>query len=388
MSIQFSISSQDFIENVQEKWPLLMKSAAFTENFSWRDVNEIFTRSDVASKDFKLAYDGIRPKDEYVESYLDVGTLRHRLIKSAVYDFLRRGATLIAAKINNEPKVHAFSKRVADYTGRRVVSSAYAAFGTKDSYRSHWDTRDVFAIQVLGRKRWILHRPTLELPLYTQQSRDYEHLYPCPRESYLDVILEAGDVLYVPRGWWHNPQPLGEGSFHLALGTFPAYAIDYLGWALNQMPDFLPARKSLSGWEHDEAAITAISEHVGDLLRDRESYSRFMDAFVGATRVESTLAIEMFGDSAADHIGDEVALRLATDMPQWLPDGYVLANGTKLNLSGQSLQIVHLIVANPGITVADLATRLSESDSLELRQLLTELCRQDVLELVYPQRQC
>ncbi|HZS80703.1 MAG TPA: cupin, partial [Herbaspirillum sp.] len=119
MSIRFSVSSSCFVEQYQEQKPLLMKGAASTDDFSWRDANEIFERSDITSEDFKLSYDGIRLKNEYVESYLDVGALRHRLIKPAVYDFLRKGATLIANKISNEPKVHAFSKRVADYTGRR-----------------------------------------------------------------------------------------------------------------------------------------------------------------------------------------------------------------------------------------------------------------------------
>lgn len=364
-----------------------MKGAASTDDFSWRDANEIFERSDITSEDFKLSYDGIRLKNEYVESYLDVGTLRHRLIKPAVYDFLRKGATLIANKISNEPKVHAFSKRVADYTGRRVVSSAYVAFGTKDSFRCHWDTRDVFAIQLIGRKRWILYEPTLELPLYSQQSRDYEHLYPCPTEPYLDIVLEAGDVLYVPRGWWHNPLPLGEGSFHLALGTFPAYVIDYLGWALNQMPEFLPARKSLRDWEHDEDTVADIARHVGVLLSDQENYSRFMDAFVGATRVETPLAIEMFGNAAAGSIDKDVGLRLATDASQHrLPEGYILANGTKLNLSEQSQKLIHYIAAFPGITLADLTDQLPELDAHKLRQLVTELCRKDILELVRQQR--
>jgi ribosomal protein L16 Arg81 hydroxylase len=381
MSIRFSVSSSDFIENIQEKKPLLMKGAASTGHFSWRDANEIFERSDVASKDFKLAYEGIRPKEEYVESYLDVGTVRYRLIKSVVYDFLRKGATLIAAKICNESKVHAFSKLIADFTGRRVITSAYAAFGTKESYRSHWDTRDVFAVQLLGRKRWILHKPTLELPLYTQQSRDYEHLYPCPSEPYMDVILEEGDILYVPRGWWHSPVPIGEGSFHLAVGTFPAFAVDYLGWVLDQMPDFLPARTSLRGWEHDEATIADISRHVTDFMSDRKNYNRFVDAFVGATRVESPLAIEMFGDTDAVAIDENIGLRLASDFTHWRPEGYVLANGTKLNLSEQSQRLVQCIVEKPGIRLADLSAHLPEFDALKLRQLVTELCRQDILEL-------
>src|SRR5690606_23078204 len=131
-----------------------------------------------ASNDFKLSCDGIRPKHEYVESYWDIGTLRHRLGKPVVYDYLKKGATLIANKIKHEPKVEHFARQVAEFTGRQVVSSAYAAFGEKDSFRCHWDTRDVFVIQLIGRKRWIVYEPSFEAPLYTQQSRDYEHLYP------------------------------------------------------------------------------------------------------------------------------------------------------------------------------------------------------------------
>ena len=156
-----------------------MRQVVDADRFSWRDANEIYDRSDVASEDFKLSLDGVRAKSEYVESYLDVGTRRHRLIKPVVYDYLRRGATLTANKIKNEPKVMRFARQIADFTSRQIVSSAYAAFGSKDSFRCHWDTRDVFAIQLIGRKRWIIYPPSLESPWHTQQSRDYEQDYPC-----------------------------------------------------------------------------------------------------------------------------------------------------------------------------------------------------------------
>jgi len=114
MSIKFSIEPSVFDEQYQEKKPVLMRRAASTEHFSWRDVNEIFERSDVISKDFKLSYNGIRPKEEYVERYLDVGTLRYRLIKPIVCDYLRKGATLISNKISNEPKIYQFSRKIAE----------------------------------------------------------------------------------------------------------------------------------------------------------------------------------------------------------------------------------------------------------------------------------
>ncbi len=383
MNIRFSVPSGDFIEHIQERKPLLMKSAAFTAGFSWCDVNEIIARSDPASEDFKLTYDGVRPKAEYVESYLDVGMLRHRLIKPVVYDYLRKGGTLIANKISNEAKVHAFSKCVADYTHRRVVSSLYVAFGTKSSHRCHWDTRDVFAVQLIGRKRWTLYEPSLEAPLYTQQSKDYEHLYPCPPDSKMDVVLEAGDVLYVPRGWWHNPLPLGEASVHLALGTFPAYAVDYLGWTLSKMSAFLPARKALLDWRQDEDTVSMLARRIAESLRDRENYDRFMDSFIGAARVESPLAIEIFADASIDGVGEHVGLRIASDASPFRRSlDCIIANGTKVNLDEQGRRIIQSIASTPGITSADLVEQHPDLDADKLRCVITELCRQDVLELI------
>ncbi|CAN0620635.1 Cupin 4 family protein [Burkholderia multivorans] len=383
MSIKFTIEQSVFEAQYQEKKPVLMRRAASIDQFSWRDVNEIFERSDVISKDFKLSYNGIRPKEEYVERYLDVGTLRYRLIKPVVYDYLRKGATLISNKIRNEPKIYQFSRKIAEYTRRRVVSSAYVAFGTKDSYRSHWDTRDVFAIQIIGRKRWVLYEPSLELPLYTQQSRDYEHMYPCPTEVYMDVILEAGDVLYIPRGWWHNPLPLGEGTFHLALGTFPAYAIDYLSWVLSLMPDFLSARKALDSWEGDRDVIEGVARDVSEFIADEVNYRRFMGEFVGGLRVESPLAIEILGNDSSEAASNKMRFRLATHVPKHgLRDRYVLANGAKVNLSDQILPIIAAIANEPGVNVADLISRNPELDGEKLKGLIFDLCRQDVLEII------
>lgn len=381
MSIAFNISSCDFIEQYQEKKPLLLKGAVSTGQFSWQDANEIFDRSDVASDDFKLSLDGIRPKHEYVESYLDIGTLRHRLIKPVVYEHLKNGATLIANKIKNTPQVSRFSRQIAAFTGRQVVSSAYVAFGSRDSFRCHWDTRDVFAIQLIGRKRWIVYEPSMESPLYTQQSRDYEHQYPCPPKPYMDIVLEAGDIFYLPRGWWHNPLPLGEATFHLAMGTFPAYTVDYLGWLFKHMEAFTGARRSLSHWQQDRETLASVGHYLDELINDPDNYRRFLDEFISATRVESPLALELFGNPDTGILPDHFGIRLCADSRHGLVDGYIIANGVRLDLDEQSQELIGCIASFPGISLSVLIARFPEVSASKLRGLVTELCRQDILEL-------
>lgn len=359
-----------------------MKGAVSSEYLTWAEVNGILERSDVASSDFKLLCDGIRPKNEYVESYWDIGTLRHRLIKPVVYDYLRNGATLIANKIANEPLINAFSRKVAEFTGRQVVNSAYAAFGTRDSFRCHWDTRDVFAVQLIGRKRWIVYEPSFHAPLFMQQSKDYEQLYPCPDTPYMDIILEAGDVFYLPRGWWHNPIPLGEPTFHLALGTFPPYTMDYLGWAMKQMPEVLQARSSLSNWQRDESNLASMGAHLNAFLNHADNYHRFLDEFTSETRVESPLAIEVFGDPAINLVPLHTKLRLSAHRAHGLDNRYVIVNGLRLNLDDTAVSLIRSIVDRPGISVSELLVSHGDRDAGELHRLVTNLCHQDALELI------
>lgn len=381
MNIAMPLGPAEFAEQYQEKKPLLMRNAVDAQAFTWRDANEIFERADAASENLKLSLNGIRPKHEYVEQFVDIGTVRHRLIRPVVYECLREGATLIANKIRNEPKVSGFARQIADFTGRQVVSSAYAAFGSKDSFRCHWDTRDVFAVQLIGRKRWILYPPSLQSPWFTQQSRDYESAYPCPSEPALDVILQAGDVLYVPRGWWHNPLPLGEETFHLALGTFPPYTMDYLNWAMSQMPADLGARQSLHNWQADQASLAGMGQRFSAFINDRENYQRFMDAFSGGIRSESAMAIELLGNAATHRLEGTTCLRLASIGTQCLDQRYLIANGTKINLDASGERLIRVIAEHPGIAVARLLERCADLDADALNALLVELCRQDVLEL-------
>jgi ribosomal protein L16 Arg81 hydroxylase len=380
MDISFHLDRDVFQSKYQEVKPVLFKNALPLVNFSWRDANTIFDRADVASDDFKISFDGIRAKHEYVENYLDIGMLRHRLIKPAVYDFMRKGATLIANKIVNEPKIDSLVRKIAEFTGRQTVTSAYAAFGDRDSFRCHWDTRDVFAVQLIGRKRWIIYEPSLKSPLYMQQSKDFEHNYPCPEKPYMDFILEAGDVFYLPRGWWHNPLPLGEETFHLAVGTFPAYTMDYMQWIFQNLPEFVEARDSLYTWEKDFENLSRLSLKIGGLIRDPDNYRRFMDDFVGKTRVTSSLAIDVFGKPESWQLPAETALQLNTYHLHGLGDGYVIANGTKLNLDDDGIRLIQCIAESPGIRLCHVLDKLNELDSKKLCQLICKLCQEDILD--------
>ena len=81
----------------------------------------------------------------------------------------------------------------------------------------HYDDHDVLVLQVQGSKIWHLYvgadRPPRELQRDKEKAVAVEGL-PTPT----DVRLEAGDVLYVPRGRVHEAETASEQSIHLTVG--------------------------------------------------------------------------------------------------------------------------------------------------------------------------
>lgn len=41
-------------------------------------------------------------------------------------------------------------------------------------------------------------------------------------------MMEDGDMVYLPRGWWHHVIPLEVGSFHLSVGSYAPTLFDYM----------------------------------------------------------------------------------------------------------------------------------------------------------------
>lgn len=80
----------------------------------------------------------------------------------------------------------------------------------------HFDTQEVFVLQVRGSKHWRLYPPCVELPV-EELAGDLPQGY--APEPLMTVHLRAGDVLYMPRGVVHEALTGTEESLHLTVGV-------------------------------------------------------------------------------------------------------------------------------------------------------------------------
>lgn len=126
--------------------------------------------------------------------------------------------------------------------GCPVQANAYSTPASAQGFGVHHDTHDVLVLQVSGRKRWRLYEPLLELPLKSQRWSDE---LGDPGEPVQDVVLEAGDTLYLPRGWPHEAAAADADSLHITVGLHPQTRLDALRDALSECANDIEFRRAV-----------------------------------------------------------------------------------------------------------------------------------------------
>jgi ribosomal protein L16 Arg81 hydroxylase len=271
----FSISKDDFHKEIYEK-KFYLERSAFSSDFTWDHLNDLLHTMQPMSGYARL-HNGSQfiPESEYTETHSHVGLRCQRFLRDPIYNHLRSGSTLILDRLEVfSAKIKQYCDFFSRFTDQPVVANGYAAFGKKESFGRHWDTHDVFAVQLIGRKRWQVYAPTHELPMPEQTSQAFKR--DCPREPTLDIYLHSGDILYVPRGWWHTAIPDNDETFHIAVGVHPARLAHYAAWICQSMlSQHLCARQSISNHQDETKYLEEIVTCFSHLALNRENLSNF-----------------------------------------------------------------------------------------------------------------
>jgi hypothetical protein len=123
------------------------------------------------------------------------------------------------------------AKNLELFFHEHVQVNLYAGWQTSRGFDLHWDDHDVFILQVAGRKRWSVYGMTRPFPLVA----DVEKAEKPTHAPLWEGTLEDGDLLYIPRGWWHVAEPLAEPTLHLTAGVHNRTGLDLLRWFSEHM---------------------------------------------------------------------------------------------------------------------------------------------------------
>ena len=302
-------------------------------------------------------------------------------MKDVFYEFLREGATLVMNRLETKSEpVHDLVMEIARFVGEKAVANGYAAFGGEGTFGKHWDTHDVFAVQLIGRKRWRVFAPTFVLPLPRQGSK--EHKQECPAEPVFDVLLEAGDVLYIPRGWWHEAIPLpGEETLHIAVGIHPMLVRDYIAWScIKTFPTSVALRQSIKAERDDLADLpnaAKAAKAAKELLVDEANLADYKQEIFSNERVISRFSLETLGrPGGAVATTGQFRLNSVYRTPA-LSSARVYVNGQAISVDKASEEHLTTLFTQTQITAASIPK--SSAQRTKVHSLLQHLAARDVV---------
>ncbi|HMJ93018.1 MAG TPA: cupin domain-containing protein, partial [Allosphingosinicella sp.] len=315
-----------------------------------------------------------------------------------VYRRLGQGATI---RIGNMPHFIPAIRRLASCLETALSSdiaiNLYLTPPMARAFGAHYDNHDVFILQVEGSKSWTLRSPAEHWPLETVfRGREQWLRRSLPWETKLKTLppveatrsyrLEAGDMLYVPRGHVHEVKTQESESLHLTVAapvvTWYEVAVDSVLAAARRSPELREAlppgfatdpEARAEAMKSAPAAIEALRAQLGadDLGR---SLSRIADQFVHSREGDWQGAAEdrMRADSIGT--GTMLAIRpgLACTSRESGADLLLLFAGRVVRLPVRASTMIDHILEARRFRVGDLPTHLGDESRIVVARILVE----------------
>jgi hypothetical protein len=201
---------------------------------------------------------------------------------TSLIESCRAGAALTVGKLQlYDPKVGELVRALEAETGEPFAVTLILSQPKQNAFSTHYDGRDVFVLHVHGHKSWAVYDRTLEKPL-----PDVEEPTAPPKHPIFECELAPGDVLYIPRGHWHQALAQRGPSMHLSLIMGARTGVDFVSWLRDELRKDVRFRHELplsfadEPAEVREARLRKHLEELGDVLLSRFHDDETMHSFV------------------------------------------------------------------------------------------------------------
>lgn len=147
-----------------------------------------------------------------------------RASPAKVKALLGMGASLVANRIHAVcPPVHAVARAIEQQFTARVGANVYCSFKNVQAFNTHFDLHDVFAIQTEGEKTWRVYEARADNPTQPVAPGDEgeKYLQATRGKVLFEALMQPGDVIYLPRGWYHDALATSNASLHVSFNVSP-----------------------------------------------------------------------------------------------------------------------------------------------------------------------
>jgi len=377
------IKSAEFFQTYYERQPLLIER---------NDPSRFAPLLSIAAIDRFLATTSPRHPDVFLvdaarklsaEDYtLASADTEGSLDLPRVYELYCTGATISLRHLHESmPELAALCRAVEKVFSSHFQTNIYLSPPNAQGFATHFDSHDVFVLQVAGSKIWTLYDTLIELPLHAQGFDKDKHI---PGPATRDLTIRAGDLFYCPRGLFHSARSTDEPSLHITLGligkTWADVLMEAVSAACLSSPAFranLPTGFANPGFEPAEAKATfrTLVEQFARAAELEPVLERFAEDFVTSRRPDLSGALQEV--SGAPPIGPDTRIaprpHLICSLREEGEGLALLFGSTRLTFPAAVREPLTFALQGQPYAVRDLPGRLDDAGKLVLvRRLIKE----------------
>jgi ribosomal protein L16 Arg81 hydroxylase len=387
------IEPETFFRDSWEKQPL----AVSRNDPTW--YHGLFSRRDV---DSVIAY--TRPRFLGPDNFKPDGPPRINFVRGSltehtpvgyypdlpdVHRAFAQGKTLVLDAMHHRwLAVAAMCRHLEAFFGCPVQTNLYLTPPGAQGFAAHFDTHEVFVLQIDGDKHWRFYGVARDLPLARDQAAIQKDKLGRPTQ---EVFLKPGDLLYMPRGHVHEAFTSDRASLHLTVGVMVFRWLDLLEQALHDTAaNDVRFRQSLPlGLLCRDVTPRAVNEKFHELLQVfagsaalKDAVGAMAETFVGRL---AALPQDYFAIDDPDRINPDTVLERAPGVIC-----RVVQKGDKVTLHAPGggidgplkiAQALHYIARTERFAPRALPDDLTENAKLVL---VRRLVREKVLKIAIP----
>jgi len=284
-----------FFRDCYGRKPLHIRGGAdkFRQVMSWSILEGLVNRTSIWSQtSLKLVLDTKPlPAGSYCVSAMGRdGTTVMQPSAPLVNDWLAKGASLVLNDIDAlTPGLVSVARVLEDGLDTKVQANLYCSWKAHKAFLSHMDTHDVFAVHVEGRKQWLVYEGRAEHPINHPMFKGMpqEAIDKAKGKVLMDIVMEPGDLLYIPRGQYHDALAESGGTVHIAFGATSVIGIDIVTALIEAAVHDPLLRANLPRRAEGEEVLAAHLEQLAKRLQGilgQESFTQAVSGFQRAYR--------------------------------------------------------------------------------------------------------
>jgi len=254
-----------FFDEFEEMMSLDILDSMLSKNNIWNNKNFIMMLDQK-----KLNY------SDFSSISMETTGNNYRPDVNKVENLVARGASIILNEIEKHNKnLLKIADDLQNLTNGRCQGNLYFSMASHQAFGPHFDLHDVFAIHFEGEKVWNIYenieKNPINHPVFKLSSEDRKKR----AGNIIDqVTLRPGDLLYIPRGQYHDALASKNGAIHIAFGLSYFKPIDMMTtlWEKFIINDFMREDIGIRPSENEvKKSLLRLSNEISNVINSEEA---------------------------------------------------------------------------------------------------------------------